>query len=43
MLSIELVRPNPASRQRVIEIKTGNESPRTALRTVEGGFKAKAT
>jgi HSP20 family molecular chaperone IbpA len=43
MLNIELVRPIPSSRQRVIEIRTGNESPRTAFRSVEGGAKAKAT
>lgn len=43
MLSIELVRPIPAGRQRVIEIRIGNESPRTALRSVEGFAKAKAT
>jgi HSP20 family molecular chaperone IbpA len=43
MLNIDLVRPVPASRQRVIEIKTGNDGSRTALRTIEGGTRAKAT
>lgn len=45
MLSIDLVRPIAASRQRVIEIKTGSgkEGPRAGLRAVEGGAKAKAT
>ena len=43
MLSIELVRPITLSRQRVIEIRTRNESPRAALRSFEGGAKAKAT
>lgn len=44
MLSIDLVRPTADSRQRVVEIKTGNgkASQRAGLRTIEGA-KAKAT
>lgn len=43
LLNIDLVRPPPASRQRVIEIKTGTGDKRVGLRAVEGGAKAKAT
>jgi HSP20 family molecular chaperone IbpA len=43
LLDIDLVRPPPASRQRVIEIKTGVGERRGGLRAVEGGAKAKAT
>jgi len=43
MLNIDLVRPPPASRQRVIEIKTGIGDKRVGLRAVEGGAKTKAT